>query len=522
MDNYRATIFIIVLNLLYQCFSGQALASHRLEKLQQFSDYNIDTVSLSSIYQHPVDYLWLNEQQPSDQAYVALEFIANSSHHGLNPNHYHYSLLQEIDPTAAKSKAQLFDFLLTDGLLKLIHDIAVGRLDPTIVDPKWSIPRASFDAAEFLQHALMVNHFKASLNALIPASNQYRQIKAAAVRYQDYVDRGDWNKIPGTPVLRPGDLHHNVTAIRERLAFEDHSLVPVSSNLSSHYDENLEQAVQQFQRRHGLKVDGVIGPETLRAMNVSAAERLQQIKINLERLRWLPDDLGKRYIMVNLANFRLTAFDKDKIKLDMRVIVGKTKRPTPSFASKMTHVVFNPYWNVPRKLARLDLLPRQQTNPDYFDHYNIRIFDHKNGKRTEVNPDSIDWSSINHRDFPYTLRQDPGEKNALGRLKFMLPNQWAINLHDTPVKSLFNQSKRNFSSGCIRVEDPLALANFSLSGIYNQQTISDIFSSNKNHTTILKEPLSVYAVYVTVWLNENEVMFSPDSYQRDQKMAEYL
>lgn len=522
MVTNRATVFIIVLNLLYLCFPGQALASHRLEISQQFSEYNIDTVLLSSIYQHPVDHLWLKEQQPNDQAYIALEFIASSSHHGLNPDHYHDSLLQEFDPTADESEAQLFDLLLTDGLLKLIHDIAVGRLDPTIVDPKWSIPRASFDAAAFMQYALLEDDFKACLNSLIPASNQYRQLIAAAVRYQDYIDRGDWNKIPLTPVLRSGDFHQNVPAIRERLAFEDNSLVAKTSNLSSLYDENLEQAVQHFQRRHSLKVDGVIGPQTLRAMNVSAAERLQQIKINLERLRWLPDDLGKRYIMVNLANFRLTAIDEDQIKLDMRVIVGQTKRPTPSFSSKMTHVVFNPYWNVPRKLARLDLLPRQQTNTDYFDLYNIRIFDNNNGRRTEVNPDSIDWSSINHRHFPYTLRQDPGEKNALGRLKFMLVNPWAINLHDTPAKNLFNQSKRNFSSGCIRVEDPLALANFSLSGIHNQQAISVAFNSNKNHTTRLKEPLSVYAVYVTVWLNENEVMFSPDSYQRDRDMAKYL
>jgi len=522
MDTNRAAIFVIVLNLLYQCFFGQALSSHRLEQTQQFSDYNLDTVSLSSIYQHPVDYLWLDEQQPNYQAYVALEFIAGSSQHGLNPDYYHYSLLQELDPAAGKSEAQLFDLLLTDGLLKLIHHIAVGRLDPAIVDPKWSIPRSTFDATAYLQHALSVWHFKACLNALVPTSSQYRQLKSVAMRYQDYVERGGWNKIPETPVLRPGDNHQNVPAIRERLAFEDNSLVPITTNLSSYYGENLEQSVRRFQRRHSLKVDGIIGPVTLHTMNVSAAERLQQIKINLERLRWLPDDLGKRYIMVNLANYRLTAIEEDKIKLDMRVIVGQTKRPTPSFATKMTHVVFNPYWYVPRKLARLDLLPRQQTNPDYFDHYNIRIFDNTNGKRTEVDPDSIDWSSINHRHFPYTLRQDPGEKNALGRLKFMLPNQWSINLHDTPVKSLFNHNRRNFSSGCIRVEDPLALANFSLTGIHNQQTISNILSSSKNYTTKLKEPLYVYAVYVTVWLNGNEVMFSPDSYQRDQKMAKYL
>ena len=269
-------------------------------------------------------------------------------------------------------------------------------------------------------------------------------------------------------------------------------------------------------------IDGIIGPETLHTMNVSAADRLQQIRINMERLRWLPDDLGKRYILVNLANYRLTAIDEDRIELDMRVIVGRAKRQTPSFTSKMTHVVFNPYWNVPRKLARLDLLPRQQADPGYFRDYNIRIFDRSQGKRTEVDPDSIDWSAIDLRRFPYSLRQDPGDKNALGRLKFMLPNRWSINIHDTPAKSLFDQDRRNFSSGCIRVEDPLALANFSLGGNYNRQSIADIFASNQNYSTRLEEPLPVYAVYVTVWLQDDKVMFAPDSYRRDQRMAAYL
>jgi murein L,D-transpeptidase YcbB/YkuD len=520
--NNRTTIFIIVLYLLCLCFSRQAHASHRLVGLQEFNGYNLDNASLASIYRHEVDNVWLEEQQLNHKAHVALEFIASASEHGLNPEHYQYKLLQQLDPSASKTEAQLYDLLLTDGLLKYISDIAVGRLDPAIVDPKWSIPRAPFDAAAFLQHALQAENFKESLDMLYPKSDQYRKLQSAVMRFQDHIDQGGWAVVPETPLLRPGDIHHNIPAIRERLAFEDNTLVPDTLNTSSHYDERLKRTILKFQRRYSLKIDGLIGPETLNAMNVSASARLQQIKINMERLRWLPNDLGKRYIIVNLANYRLTAIDEDKIKLDMRVIVGQTKRPTPSFASKMTHVVFNPYWNVPRKLALLDLLPRQRNNPDYFQNYSIRIFDHNNGKRTEIDPDSIDWSSINYREFPYTLRQDPGKKNALGRLKFLLPNKWSINLHDTPAKGLFNRDIRNFSSGCIRVEDPLALANFSLSGIYNQKTIADIFSSNDNFTTRLKDPLSVYAVYVTVWPNENEIIFSPDSYQRDQRMAESL
>ncbi len=499
------------------------MANQPFHSPQQQNDFDIDTASFSHLYQHPSDYLWIDQQQLTIKAYDALEFIARSVNHGLNPNDYHQDLLQHLDPERNKSEAHLFDLMLTDGLLKLMRDISTGRLDPAIVDPKWAIPRIPFNATTFLQHALSSDHFKTHLSSLIPASDQYRQLTTAAARYQNFVEHGGWSKIPETPELRIGSSHQNIPIIRNRLAVENDTLnLPDPELNNNYYDEKLEQAVQQFQRRHGLKTDGIIGPATRLAMNVSAAERLQQIQINLERLRWLPDDLGERYIMVNLANYRLTAIDNSQTKLDMRVIVGKNKRSTPSFSSKMTHIVFNPRWYVPNKLARLDLLAKQQSNPNYFDHQNFRVFDNKNGKRTEVDPDSIDWKSMNKQNFPYTLVQDPGKKNALGRLKFILPNPWKIYLHDTPTKSLFNQTQRNFSAGCIRVEDPLALAIFSMTRDNTRQSLLDIINSDHIHRAELEQPISVYAIYTTVWLNAGELMFSPDSYQRDKKMAEYL
>lgn len=519
MDTYRATIYIVIINLIVFCFSTQAWASRQFEKQQQLNENKVAYTSLPNPIHRTTTYLWLENQQLNQQAHDALAFIASSSRHGLSPDDYHFNLLQQLRSTTNEPGAQRFNLLLTDGLLKLIHDIAVGRLDPAVVDPKWSIPRAPFDAADFLQFALQLDDFKASLNTLIPTSIQYHQLKDAGIRYQAYVDRGSWPVIPEIPVLHVGDFHQNIPLIRQRLAFEDNTLAPVTSRF---YDKKMEQAVKHFQRRHSLKADGIIGSATRRAMNISAIQRLQQIKVNLERLRWLPDDLGKRYIMVNLANYRLTAIDNNQTKLDMRVIVGKKQRPTPSFASKMTHVVLNPHWYVPNKLARLDLLPKQQSNPDYFEHYNFRVFNDINGKRTEIDPGLIDWQSISQQYFPYSLIQDPGEKNSLGRLKFILPNPWSIYLHDTPTKSLFSKTSRNFSSGCIRVEDPLALANFSLAGNSKQQTLLDLISSKKSYSTKLEQPLTVYTIYSTVWLDGNEIMFSPDVYNRDQKMAQYL
>jgi len=527
----RTILFVVSIILISLGFTGQAVAYKRLNPPQQdFVDYtNVDTDSLSRLYLRADDYLWIKKQSLSQKASIALEFIASSSNHGLDPNNYHFDLLQQLDPTLDE-ESHLFDLILSDGLLKLIRDISVGRLDPIIVDPKWSIPRASFDAPAFLQQALSTDYFSASLNSLIPSSNQYKQLAEAAVHYQNIVDRGGWQTIPESGKIRVGEAHPNIPLIRDRLAFENGSndtpdsrpkALPESGQ-SDIYDEQLEKIVKQFQRRHSLYPDGIIGAATQRTMNVSADDRLQQININLERLRWLPDDLGQRYIMVNLANYRLEAIEDDQVKLNMRVIVGKSKRSTPSFSSQMTHVVLNPRWYVPNKLARIDLLPKQQSNPDYFDRSNIRVYSRENGKKTEINPDTVDWHSVSDQHFPYTLVQEPGEKNALGRLKFILPNPWRIYLHDTPSKSLFDRSKRTFSSGCIRVEDPFALAGFSLSENDSHQPLLEQIEKDESYSTRLNRPLSVYAIYFTVWLNGDELIFSPDNYKRDLKMAQYL
>ena len=170
----------------------------------------------------------------------------------------------------------------------------------------------------------------------------------------------------------------------------------------------------------------------------------------------------------------------------------------------------------------MDLLPRQQASPGYFQRYHFRVFNYEDGSKTEISPDSVDWQALSKQHFPYSLVQDPCKRNALGRMKFILPNPWKIYLHDTPSKSLFNQSQRNFSAGCIRVEDPLALAGVRLSRNSMQPPLLDLISSNENYRAKLEQPLSVYAIYATVWLNGSEVMFSPDSYQRDQRMAEFL
>ncbi|HHA19500.1 MAG TPA: murein L,D-transpeptidase, partial [Methylophaga sp.] len=407
-------------------------------------------------------------------------------------------------------------------LLLLIHDISNGRLDANVADPEWFIPQAKINTGDFLQEALLSDHLVSQLNSLIPTRTEYHILTNAIDRYQSYVDRGGWEQIPETPLLRPGDTHQNIPLIQTRLAFEDDYLAVTHAAKSKYFDSLMEQAVRRFQKKHGLKDDGIIGSDTRHAMNVSAQERLRQIQINLERRRWMPNDLGQRYLFINLANYKLSAIENGNRKLDMRVIVGRKTRPTPSFTSQMNHLVFNPYWNVPRKLAKLDLLPKQQADLNYFYLKDIRVFSTENGQKIEHNPYTIDWGSVSKRNFPYTLRQDPGVHNALGQLKFMFPNQWDIYLHDTSHKELFTESNRSLSSGCIRVEDPIALASFSLVDDNSEQTVLDMIASNENLGLKLTESLPIYAVYFTVWIDDGEVIFSPDVYERDQRMAELL
>lgn len=513
-------VLLTLLSSLY--FPVQAMMPQSPAFLQQYNEELVDLKMVSVLYKNN-NTLWLDKQQLTNQAYDALDFIATAPRHGLDAEHYHLSTLRQLDPTVDIETAQHFDVLLTDGLLTLIHDLTVGRLESHVADPEWFIPQAKFNAVDFLQQALLTPYLKIQLNTLIPTSGEYVQLMDALARYQSYVDQGGWPTIPDMPLLRSGDNSQNSLIIRARLAIEDKNFSDIATENLEQYDNLTEQAVRRFQNNHGLKVDGVIGPDTRTELNVPAVDRVQQIKATLERKRWMPTDLGTRYVQVNLANYTLSAVENNTEKLAMRVIVGQKYRQTPSFVSQITQLVANPYWTVPYRLAVLDLLPKQQANIDYFHLHEIRVFTNVSGQRgVERDPYLINWHLLSKNNFPYTLRQEPGNHNALGVIKFLFPNPWSIYLHDSPHKELFNETKRNLSSGCIRVEDPLGFANFSLADSKTNQTLLDILLSKKNKGIKLAEPLSIYVVYFTVSIAENEVIFSPDTYDRDENIIKKL
>jgi murein L,D-transpeptidase YcbB/YkuD len=288
------------------------------------------------------------------------------------------------------------------------------------------------------------------------------------------------------------------------------------------FDPAVKFAVDRFQVRHGLKMDGVVGEATRSAMNVSIADRIRQIKVNMERWRWLPRNLGERFLIVNSAGYDLTAFDQGKARFSMWVVIGKQDRQTPEIGGVMHTVVFNPFWTVPTTIAIEDLIPLQQRNPGYLQTKKIRVFANLSQQR-EVNPRHIDWTLYNKENFPYVLRQDPGPFNPLGRLKFLFSNDFDVYLHDTPARRLFEQKQRTFSSGCIRLENPRQLAEFLLTynSDWDASRIQAALESGQTREVKLRKTLPIYLLYLTAWVGaDDNVHFYPDVYGRDALIAE--
>ncbi|SEM68942.1 L,D-transpeptidase family protein [Nitrosomonas marina] len=469
---------------------------------------------------------WTDSIAQLSRLETALSFIATAENEGLESREYRLDRLMQLFRTRNPSERFELEFLTTLSLLRFSNDLYRGRFTASRLDPDWHIPQPTFNAINFLQSTVDTDTFQQSLLGLAPNIPNYHLLKQVLLKFRDLADRGvSWQHIPNIPLLRPGESHHAIPLIRIRIdqAYETHGKteydLPHSEETinSRLYDRNLVNAIKAFQLQHGLNADGIIGKNTIDALNKTPNEKIQQLRITMERLRWLPRELGNRYLLVNIAGFQLAAVENDEYMLDMRIIVGRDYRSTPSFNSRITHMIINPYWNIPASIARKDLLPKQQKNPDYFTSQNIKVYSDYAYNAEPIDPDSIDWLAI-RRGFPYILRQDPGIHNALGTIKFMLPNPFSIYLHDTPTKVLFTKDIRTFSSGCIRLEKPLQLAEFALRKQFTKKALKAQIESGKTKQINLPEPLPTFIVYLTAWIDsENNIHYSPDSYQRDKR-----
>ena len=478
---------------------------------------------------------WIDQKGQLPQADALVEALQKADLEGLEASDYHYEFIRDallelralLGQKKPVSPGFIIDLelMLTDAFSLYGSHLLSGKVNPETIDPEWFANRRSADFAVLLQETLEGNRINEALSSLLPPQPGYGKLKKALAEYRVIEKNGGWPSIPSGTILKKGDSKdERIDALRIRLAASG-DLDPKSLKEGAVFDDELEQTVIGFQVRHGLEPDGAVGPLTLSQLNVPVEERIKQMVINMERSRWLPQDLGQRHILVNIADFHLDLFEKDRSVLNMRVIVGKAYRHTPVFSDKMTYIVLNPYWHVPRKIAVQDKLPLIKKDPEYWTKQQMKLFEGWGAETKELNPREIDWSRASAANFSYRLRQEPGPQNALGKMKFMFPNRFGVYIHDTPTRELFRKSVRTMSSGCIRIEKPMALAEYVLMGNppWNGENISSALKTNVEKTIFLKNPVPVHLLYWTTFVDGNGMIhFRNDIYHRDKRLEAAL
>jgi len=470
---------------------------------------------------------WLTDRGSTPQLPLLLEALRASSDEGLCPEHYHLRTLESYLPLLADSgrlgrtlpqswQPQL-ELLLTQAYFRYAGDLIGGQVDPSRVNPDWRLPSREADLGKLLEYALESHRLGPVLGDLVPSHPNYLRLRYALIRYRELTARGGWQPLPAGESLRPGKPDPRLEGLRARLAAEGDFPEWSGKKGPTVFDPETVQALRRFQQRHGLAIDGVLGPRTLEELNVTPHQRVRQIELSMERWRWLPKSLGERYLMVNIAGFQLQVVEKDQVVLEMPVIVGTGYRKTPVFSARMTYLEFAPTWSVPPTILREDKLPKIKANPAYLTNHHFEIIPYGSRSGAPLDPASLDWSRITPRNFPGMLRMKPGTWNPLGRVKFMFPNPYSVYLHDTNERHLFDNNIRTFSSGCIRIQRPFDLALYLLQPEgWDANRVNAAMASSRPKRTDLSQGLPVHILYWTAWVDQNNRMqFRRDLYQQD-------
>ncbi len=470
---------------------------------------------------------WMTDRGAGPQLFELLELLRSASDEGLCPEHYRLATLETYLPllrdpsrlgqTLPQPWQTQFELLLTQAYFTYASELLGGQVNPARIDPTWRIPGRDADLGKLLQYALESQRLAPVLRDLIPSHPDYLRLRQALGNYRRLAALGGWEPLPAGENLRPGKTDPRLPTLRARLASEGDFAGGNGKTGSTLYDPETEQALRRFQARHGLAVDGVVGPRTLEELNTTAQQRVRQIELSLERWRWLPKSLGERYLLVNIAGFELKVVENDQVVLEMPVIVGTRFRKTPLFTARMTYLEFAPYWGVPPTILREDKLPKIKANPGYLAANHYEIIPYGSRGDAPLNPASIDWSRVTARNFPGLLRMKPGPWNPLGRVKFMFPNPYAVYLHDTNEPHLFDHNIRTFSSGCIRIQKPFELAQYLLGPEgWTPERIAAAMALTRPKRTDLSRSLPVHILYWTAWVDQHGTMqFRKDHYQQD-------
>ncbi len=454
------------------------------------------------------------------QALVAQ--LLELEHDGLRPDDYGVQQLMQWARDAVPL-AECDDVLASRAYLQAIAHLHHGRLDPERVEPLWRAstvaPRRSGPAPALIAaSAADIDDLAGSFARARPSLPLYQALRSALKTLDQRQDIQDWKPLPSGPSLRPGERSARVPLLRARLA-ETFAAQGVGDMPNSEvYDDALVAAVIEFQSRHQLETDGIVGPATLAALNVSPAEQRDKLRINLERLRWLAAELQDHMVLVDVAGAMIRYYRDGTEQWQARTQVGRANRPTPLLRSEITHFTLNPTWTVPPTILRNDKLPEIRRDPAYLARNRMRVLD-RNGR--ELDPDSIDWSSPG----AIMLRQDAGAGNALGRIAIRFPNPYSVYLHDTPSQRLFARDQRAFSSGCVRVENATDLVDLLIAdaGSVSPERFHELLDSGRTRNLELAHPVPILVAYWTAGVSEQGTVFvQPDIYKRDPRLSQAL
>lgn len=481
---------------------------------------------LRAVYTQRADEpLWVNHRRPTEHAAEALKALNTARQHGFDPKDYGaddlLALSQAVESIDQKSPERLqrvaeFDVRMTAALLAFGRDVAIGRTTPRIPDGSWKARRTAPDYAGTFAQA--VDDPIKWIESMRPPHPEYARLQKALDDLHGQKEKGGWVAVPAG-VLKPGSSGDAVIALRQRLAAAGHlPALNAGTPPSRGFDAEVEAAVKSFQELHGLKATGVVDAATTRALNVPLDERMRQVAINLQRWRWMPDDLGEEHFLVNIPHFHLFARKNGTTVKDIRVVVGTPDNKTPIFSDEMETVVLSPYWNIPDTIAEDETAPAVARDPGYLAKQNIEIIRVSGGRRETIEAGDVDWDDPDAL-ADLSFRQRPGASNALGHVKFLFPNSYNVYLHDTPADNLFARPGRAFSHGCIRVEEPEELAKYVLRDLpeWDEPTLFAAMKSGEEKHVRLKNKVPVHIVYFTSWVDEKGGLhFQPDVYGYDR------
>ncbi len=483
----------------------------------------ISTISMIQAYYQENNYhlAWKN-QAMLNRLFAG---IKQSYSLGLSPQDYHLTAIQERLQSninsELKSRVQL-DILMTDALLRLVYHLRFGKVVADELDQDWNLRREFMSSdpiakiKEVLSSEQTLNQF---LNQLTNLGDLYQGLIKGLAEYRLIQKKGGWQTIPQGDVIKPDMQDERISLIQSRLHIGGY-LQQIKT--TDKYEHSIEKAVKQFQKAHGVDADGIVGKGTLQQMNITVEQRIDQIKANLERIRWVKHNLDDEFVLVNVAGFKVYYIRDNKFIWQSKVQVGKDYRKTPIFRDDIEYIAFNPTWTIPPTILSKDILPKLRKDPGYLQKKNMNVIDSK-GRIIDKN--KINWSTMTAKKFHYMIRQEPGPNNALGRVKIMFPNKHMVYLHDTPSKALFNRAERAFSSGCIRVERPFELVELLLNDKekWNQTSFDQVLDSAKLKNVKLASKIPVFILYFTALADNNgKVTFYNDLYNRDEKIIEKL